>query len=843
MLDQPLVSDIFPTLETAPFSSRLRLPVHTARELVVTTAWVSENAPAEKVYRMFGQDPRLPGLAILRDQCPVGLIFRSTLIERFSFRYSHELFGPKPITSFMDPRPVSLDVSTDIDEVGRRLEKDFLPRTMEDGFLVVDKGRFVGIGTWQMLMKCLSERREELFSYMAHHDPLTGLPNRIRFMETIEAELEKGGKGAMFYIDLDRFKAVNDRYGHQEGDRLLNEFADRLLLSSGPGELVARLGGDEFGVLLPGADDPRGASQWIAQFMSSLEKPCLIAGHPYRISASVGYCLYPESGRNLSTIFNEADTQMYRVKRQRNGERSMRSNKEEKDSGIGDPDELSLGVAVMDDEGRPLARNRRWDPGSSTRTALAFSIPASLTEKGDLALKVSISGKIPLGDGADSGPPEMSQDKLTGLLDRTSFYSCLSKAVAEQSQKSGTCLLLLVMDLDRFQATNDISGHTVGDRVLKAVSERLMTVVRQNDLVARLGGDEFALVFSGVTTRSAAEKLAEEILQAVSLPYQIDGQEYFLTTSIGATIMPEDARDFETLISNADLALSQSKDRGRYQVQFFSAVDRAQQTARYSMEKRLYKALERKEFRLHFQPIIDMETHRTVGAEALIRWMGGDGTVVPPDQFIPIAEENGMIVPVGEWVIRAALEELSIWKASGLGGLRVAINLSARQLQEPGFLAHFLEILDRSGEDPGQVTIELTETVLMRKAQESIELLGAMKARNICIAIDDFGTGYSSLGYLRRFPVDLLKIDRSFVRQIDSGGEDAEIVRLIAVLARTLNLGVCAEGVETKEQRVFLRDLGVGTYQGYVASPALPSGAFIEWVKNKKSRSSSEGPG
>ena len=198
MLDQPLVSDIFPTLETAPFSSRLRLPVHTARELVVTTAWVSENAPAEKVYRMFGQDPRLPGLAILRDQCPVGLIFRSTLIERFSFRYSHELFGPKPITSFMDPRPVSLDVSTDIDEVGRRLEKDFLPRTMEDGFLVVDKGRFVGIGTWQMLMKCLSERREELFSYMAHHDPLTGLPNRIRFMETIEAELEKGGKGAMF---------------------------------------------------------------------------------------------------------------------------------------------------------------------------------------------------------------------------------------------------------------------------------------------------------------------------------------------------------------------------------------------------------------------------------------------------------------------------------------------------------------------------------------------------------------------------------------------------------------------------------------------------------------------
>ncbi|EQD24516.1 MAG: CBS/GGDEF/EAL protein [Leptospirillum sp. Group IV 'UBA BS'] len=319
MPDQPRVSEIVSLPSFLPVSSRLKLPVRLARELVVTTAWVSENTPAEKVYRMFGQDPRLPGLAILRDQSPVGLASRTTLVERFSYRFSHELFGSKPISAFMDSRPVIIEGTSDIDAIGRKLQGDWLPEMMDDGFLVVEGERYVGIGTWQLLMRALSERREELFSFMAHHDPLTGLPNRIRFLEVLEESLSAGRSGALFYLDLNRFKEVNDRHGHQEGDRLLNLFSDRLQASSPPDGLVARLGGDEFGVLIPGLCEVREASLWISQLRKNLEEPCLVAGSPYRLSASVGYCLFPLPGMGLNDVLMEADSRMYRSKRERDG--------------------------------------------------------------------------------------------------------------------------------------------------------------------------------------------------------------------------------------------------------------------------------------------------------------------------------------------------------------------------------------------------------------------------------------------------------------------------------------------------------------------------------------------
>ncbi len=843
MIDQSLVSDMLPTLETLSFSPRLRLPVHTAKELIVTDSWVSESTSAEKVYRMFGQDPSLPGLAVLREERPVGQIFRSTLIERFSFRYSHELFGPKPITEFMDPRPVMVQVSSDIDEIGKRFQGDALKKTMDDGFLVVDGDRFVGIGTWQILMKCLSGRREELFSYMAHHDPLTGLPNRILFLSELERELAEGGRGAVLYLDMDRFKEVNDKYGHQEGDRLLNEFSDRLLLSVRSGDLVARLGGDEFGVLVRGLSQNSEIPLWIGQLVEHLKKPYAICGSGYEIAASVGYCLYPYGKNDLASILKKADSRMYENKRERRGSASRNGSLPSGDSGILErsPMESRSGIAVYDGTGNLIARSTRWEEErwgeesgcpAGGQEVLAFSVP----EGSSGPFRVLISGENPqeaqeCSDCSDAD----SMDKLTGLHDRTSFYEKFFRAVTDQIPLQDGCLLLLVMDLDRFQVTNDISGHTMGDRVLKAVSERLLKIVRKNDLVARLGGDEFALAFSGIQSRKAAEKVASEILQSLSMPYTIEGQEYFLTASIGATIMPEDGQDFETLISNADMALSQSKEQGRFQVQFFSAEARARQTVRYSMEKKLYKALERNEFRLYYQPMIDMVTGRTSGAEALIRWISEDGSLVPPDQFIPLAEENGMIIPIGQWVVRTALEELSVWRRCGLDHLRISINLSARQLQEPDFLSNFLQMLSHSGENPENIMIEMTETVVMQKAQESIDLLGALKANRIRIAIDDFGTGYSSLSYLRRFPVDVLKIDRSFVRQIGAMGEDSEIVRLISLLARALSLEVCAEGVETELELSYLKEFGVGSYQGYLASPAIPSDCFVRWAQQSRS--------
>ncbi len=758
MPDHPRVSEIASLPSFLPVSSRLKLPVRLARELVATTAWVSESTPAEKVYRMFGQDPRLPGLAILRNQSPVGFVSRSTLLERFSYRFSHDLFGSKPVSAFMDPRPAILEGSCDLDAVARKIQGDWLPGMMDDGFLIVEGDRYVGTGTWQILMRALSERREEIFSCLAHHDPLTGLPNRIRFMEALGDSLAKGESGALFYLDLNRFKEVNDRHGHQEGDRLLTQFADRLQDSAPSGGLVARLGGDEFAVLVPGLTREAEASLWIAQFRKKLEFPCLVGGHPLRISASVGYCLFPVAGKGLNEVLLEADSRMYRNKRERD--------------------------AIASGE----------DPG-------------------------------PAGTGGGGGP---SLDTLTGILDRTSLYRFVSRLLEEDGGGERGVILLLVLDLDRFQRTNDIFGHSHGDRLLAAVAARLKGSVREGDLVARLGGDEFAVVFSGLSSREEGERIADQLLASLAMPYRVEGEEYFLTASIGGTIMPEDGGNFETLISNADLALTEAKDAGRFQVKFFEPSVRRRQNDRYALEQRLYRALENREFRVFYQPVIDMATGRTTGAEALIRWFGADGgTAVSPEQFIPIAEENGLIVPIGEWVFETVLADMGRFRQAGLGPLPVAVNLSARQMAEPDFLERLMVLVDNAGEDVRNLTVELTETAIMLNPAEAIGLMKTLRERGIRIAVDDFGTGYSSLAQLRRFHVDLLKIDRSFVRNLHQEEEASEIVRLIVLLARALSLETCAEGVETEEELSFLRELSVDCFQGYLASPPLPFEAFL----------------
>lgn len=758
MPDHPRVTEIVSLPSFLPVSSRLKLPVRLARELVATTAWVSESTPAEKVYRMFGQDPRLPGLAILRNQSPVGFVSRSTLLERFSYRFSHDLFGSKPVSAFMDPRPALLEGSCDLDDVARKIQGDWLPGMMDDGFLIVEGDRYVGVGTWQILLRALSERREELFSHLAHHDPLTGLPNRIRFMEVLGDSLAKGESGALFYLDLNRFKEINDRHGHQEGDRLLTQFADRLQESAPPGALVARLGGDEFAVLVPGLAREAEASLWIAQLKKKLDLPCLVAGHPLPISASVGFCLFPVAGQGLNEVLLEADSRMYRNKRERDGQ-------------------------VVEE-----------DPG-------------------------------PAGAGGGCGP---SRDTLTGILDRTSLYRSVSRLLEEGARGERGVILLLVLDLDRFQRTNDIFGHSHGDRLLAAVASRLKGAVREGDLVARLGGDEFAVVIPAIPSRGEAERIADQLLQALAMPYRVEGEEFFLTASIGATIMPEDGGNFETLISNADLALTEAKDAGRFQVKFFEPSVRRRQNDRYQLEQRLYRALENREFRVFYQPVIDMATGGTTGAEALIRWFGGEGgRAISPEQFIPIAEENGLIVPIGEWIFETVLSDMGRFRKANRGPLPVAVNLSARQMAEPDFLDRLLRRVDAAGEDSRNLTVELTETAIMLNPGDAIGLMKTLREKGIRIAVDDFGTGYSSLAQLRRFPVDLLKIDRSFVRNLHQEEEASEIVRLIVLLARALSLETCAEGVETEEERSFLKGLSVDSFQGFLASPPLPFEDFL----------------
>ncbi|MGC8500201.1 MAG: diguanylate cyclase domain-containing protein [Leptospirillia bacterium] len=744
-----------------PASFRLKLPFRSARELVVTTAWVSEHTSLERVYRLFGSDPSLPGLAILRDRRPLGLLTKNALVERFSYRFSHELFGTKAVAAFMDPAPIVIEAETSLDTIEKKLGESGSGDMTENGFLIVEEGRYLGIGTWQELVRKISSRREEVFSFMAHHDGLTGLPNRLSFMRDLEGRLLRGEAGAVIYFDLNGFKEVNDRHGHEEGDALLTRFAERLEGALPPGSLAARLGGDEFAVLLPvpPAVSDGSVRLFLEELKDSLARPCSVGGQPYVISASAGFVHFPVPLLDLKGILRMADSRMYEEKKKRR------------------------------------------------RASAAAFVPASGASSAGISASCSL-------------------DSLTGLPDRQALYVTL-----EERFRSGSGVLLLLLDLDHFSRINDLFGHKLGDSVLRETALRLRGTVRESDFVARIGGDEFAVVMPGVQCFDEARRAAEGIESLLSAPFVLPEREYILSASIGVASSSPKIGDFHEVLGNADMALMEAKEAGRSRSHFFDPREKQRRAERYGMAQDLYRALSREEFRLWYQPIVETEGGRLMGAEALLRWTREDGRVVGPDLFVPLLEENGLIVPLGEWILETALRDRKGWEAADGTKLFVSVNVSGVQLSRPDFLSRFLQILDRGNAEPGELSLELTETVAMKDPSGAEGILSAFRERGVHIALDDFGTGLSSLARLCHFPADLLKIDRSFVRQVFERPEEAEIVRTLVMLARRLSLGLCAEGVEREEDREFLSGLGVEWIQGYLASRPMPEEAFSRMVK------------
>ena len=396
----------------------------------------------------------------------------------------------------------------------------------------------------------------------------------------------------------------------------------------------------------------------------------------------------------------------------------------------------------------------------------------------------------------------------------------------------------VLFDLDHFKRINETLGHSVGDRLLVAVAERLRQCVRDYDAVsraeavssksgttlARLGGDEFILAMADIERVEDAAKAAQRLIQAMQAPFQMDEHEIVVTASIGISLYPDDGEDAETLLKNADSALYHAKDAGRNNYQFYNQSMNAKAFARLSLEGSLRRALEKQEFLLHYQPQVDARSGAIVGAEALIRWRHPDLGLVSPLDFIPLAEESGLIVPMGEWVLRTACAELKAWQDAGHGMLRMAVNLSGRQFRQQDLVASVQRAMDAAGIDPQTLELEITESVLMQDAAETTRLLDNLKALGVKLSVDDFGTGYSSLSYLKRFPIDALKIDRSFIRDIASDPDDAAITTAILAMAGGLGLEVVAEGVETMEQLGFLRGRNCQMIQGYLFSKPLPSG-------------------
>jgi diguanylate cyclase (GGDEF)-like protein/PAS domain S-box-containing protein len=425
-------------------------------------------------------------------------------------------------------------------------------------------------------------------------------------------------------------------------------------------------------------------------------------------------------------------------------------------------------------------------------------------------------------------------DTLTGLPNRSLFHDRLGQ-VLERARRYKNNSALMFIDLDRFKTINDSFGHTAGDELLREVAKRLLSCVRGSDTVSRLGGDEFTIIIPDVETTIAISKVAGKIIQIMAKPVMLQGQEVIITPSIGISLFPDDADDFATLLQNADAAMYHAKSEGRNNYQFYTQKMNAEAREQLVMESRLRNAIGAEDFRLHYHPQVDVASRKIIGYEALIRWYeNGDGEkIIYPGAFISVLEDTGMIVEVGEWVLRTACIEAMQMIANNKALEHISVNLSARQFVDEGLANRVGTILEETGLPPEFLVLEITETVLMEEAHQSLNTLNELSALGIKLSLDDFGTGYSSLAYLKRFPIDIIKIDQSFVRDINTDESDAAICEAIMAIAQRLDLNVVAEGVETESQFDFLSESQCQAIQGNLFGEPEPLENIINITKKK----------
>ena len=426
-------------------------------------------------------------------------------------------------------------------------------------------------------------------------------------------------------------------------------------------------------------------------------------------------------------------------------------------------------------------------------------------------------------------------DVLTGLPNRKLFTDRLNWALS-RCRRSGHPLAVMFIDLDHFKTINDTLGHTAGDELLLEMARRLQACVREDDMVARLGGDEFTIVLSDLREAEDALAVAQKILASIEEPLAISGMAIYVTASIGIAVYPTDGTDPETLLKNADTALYRAKDAGRNTYQLCTDDMKERAVQRLLMERTLRRALNESELELYYQPVISLTSGHIIAVEALLRWNDPERGVVHPNAFVPFAEDSRLIMPIGHWVLRTACQQAQEWQSRGGAPLRVAVNLSARQFQHRDLVHNVAAALDETGLDPSLLELEITETTAMHNADISLSVLNELRRLGVAIAIDDFGTGYSSLNYLKRFPINAVKIDRAFVRELGTSEEDAAIVSAVIAIARSLHLRVIAEGVETHEQLSILRRKRCDEVQGFLFGPAVPADVLVTMLDDGRPR-------
>ncbi|MDP4171901.1 MAG: EAL domain-containing protein, partial [Bacillota bacterium] len=416
-------------------------------------------------------------------------------------------------------------------------------------------------------------------------------------------------------------------------------------------------------------------------------------------------------------------------------------------------------------------------------------------------------------------------DALTGLPNRNMFRKHLNEAL---NHPESPMLAVLFLDLDRFKIINDTKGHTTGDYILQIVAKRLKNAVKDDGMVSRQGGDEFIILLDNVDKEKTVV-VAQRILEEFSYPMEVNQQEFFVSPSLGISLAPSDGTDEETLIKHADTAMYLAKELGKNNFQFYTSKLQGLSSQKMELENGLRKAIEQKQFILYYQPQIDLESGSMIGVEALIRWQHPNRGFISPGDFIPLAEETGLIVPIGKWVLKSACEQNKLWQENGMKTIPIAVNISVRQFQDDDFVESVTKILHETGLDPRFLELEITESI-MQNIERSTVILNQLKELGVKISIDDFGTGYSSLSYLKHLPIDSIKIDKSFVDDIIDHSSQGAMVKTIIDMGHNLNFNVIAEGIEKPEQEAFLKENGCKVGQGYLYSRPLAAEQLQEFI-------------